>query len=347
VLAGAWRPGAPSPDVSAEALARVAPLLHQTGSGALAWWALRRSPLAGSETVEGFHQAYRLHALEAEVHALRATDALGRLADAGVEALLVKGWAIARHYPEVGLRPYTDLDLIVRPGQAGAVRAALAAPPRVEVPVDLHDGPARLDAASFDALAARAQVAELGSRPVRVLGPEDHLRLLAHHALGHGLFRPLWLVDLAVALEARPAGFDWVRCLGNDPRRADWVTCALALAGRLLGARLESTPAAARAGTLPAWLGRAVLRNWARGTGTSHLPPVFQALAAELRHPARAWAEVRRRWDRPIEATMEVGGAFGRGPRWPYQVAAAAGRAPELWRALRNRHPGAGSPAPG
>ena len=326
VLAGAWRPGAPSPDVSAEALARVAPLLHQTGSGALAWWALRRSPLAGSETVEGFHQAYRLHALEADVHALRATDALGRLADVGVEALLVKGWAIARHYPEVGLRPYTDLDLIVRPGQAGAARAALAAPPPVAVPVDLHDGPARLDAPSFDALAARADAAQLGPCPIRVLGPEDHLRLLALHALRHGLFRPLWLVDLAIALEIRPPGFDWARCLGAEPRQADWVTSALALAGRFLGARLEDTPAAGRTGTLPDWLIEAVLRNWARGTGTSHLAPVFRALLSELRRPARAWREARRRWDRPIEATMEVGGPFDHRPRWPFQVAAVLGR---------------------
>jgi hypothetical protein len=203
--------------------------------------------------------------------------------------------------------------------------------------VDLHDGPARIDGSSFDALAERAQLAWLGARAVRLPGPEDHLRLLALHALRHGVFRPLWLVDLAVALEARPAGFEWTRCLGSDRRAADWVTCALALAAHLLGARVDGTAAVARAGTLPPWLVQAVLRNWARGTGTSHLPPVFQALAAELRHPTRAWAEARRRWDRPIEATMEVGGAFGRGPRWPYQVAAAAGRAPGLLRALRAR----------
>jgi hypothetical protein len=113
------------------------------------------------------------------------------------------------------------------------------------------------------------------------------------------------------------------------------VISAIALAERLLGARAEDTPAAGRAGSLPGWLIRAVLRNWSRGTGTSHLAPVFDALVAHRRHPRLAWAEARRRWDRPIEATLEVGGAFNHLPRWLFQVAAVARRTPELLRTLR------------
>src|SRR5262249_49707651 len=153
----------------------------------------------------------------------------------------------------------------------------------------------------FHDLVARAEMARLHDQTVRIPGPEDHLRLLALHALRHGVYRPIWLVDLAVAVEARPPWFDWARCLGTDARRADWVTCAVGLAGRLLGARVEGTPAVARVATLPAWLIQAILRSWARGTGRSNLAPVFAALVANLGRPAEAWAEARRRWDRPIE----------------------------------------------
>jgi Uncharacterised nucleotidyltransferase len=98
-------------------LAQVAKLLHQTGTGALAWWRLRGTPLEHTETAEGLRHAYRIHALEAVRHAVRTVDALDRLDAAGIEALVVKGWAVARHYPEVGLRSYADLDLIVPPGR--------------------------------------------------------------------------------------------------------------------------------------------------------------------------------------------------------------------------------------
>ncbi len=334
VLAGAWRPGAPAPEVSPDELAAVAPLLHRTGAAALAWWRLQPTALAETPDGEGFHQAYRLHALEAEVHALRASEVLARLAEARIESILVKGWAIARQYPEPGLRPYTDLDLMVPPGRAAAARAALARSPAIPCLVDLHEGSGRLDALDFATLRKRSEIASLGGCRVRVLGPEDHLRVLALHALRHGVFRPLWLVDLAVAVERRPATFDWARCLGPTPRHAGWVATALGLAARLLGARVEEPPAASR-GALPGWLVRAVLRNWERGEGTSHLEPVFPALVARLGDPGRLWAEARRRWDRPIEATLEMGCAFSRFPPWPIQVAAVVRRAPELVRAVR------------
>jgi Uncharacterised nucleotidyltransferase len=337
VLAGAWRPGAPPPEVGPGELARVANLLHQTGTGALAWWRLRGTPLEHTETAEGLRQAYRIHAVEAVRHAVRTLDALDRLDAAAIEALLVKGWAVARHYPEVGLRSYTDLDLIVPPGRAAAAQAALAGPPDLGYPVDLHDGLANLYRFAFEHLAERAEVASLRGRPVLVLCPEDSLRLLALHALRHGMFRPLWLIDLAVEVERRPAGFDWARCLGPDRRRADWVLCAIALAHRLLGARVEGTPAEARAATLPRWFVQAVLRNWARGDGRSHMEPVFRAFVARLGHPAELWSEARLRWDRPIEATLEVRGPMNDLLRWPFQVGAVVRRTPELIEALRDR----------
>jgi Uncharacterised nucleotidyltransferase len=337
LLAGAWRAAPPPPDLTANELEAVAPLLHKSGAGALAWWRIRGTALADTPTGEGLHQAYRLHALEAEVHALRTADALKRLAAAGVEALVVKGWAMARQYPEVGLRPYTDLDLIIRPGQRVAAEAALAARPALDYPVDLHEGPARLGPWDFNSVAASAVRVSLAGVEVHVPGAEYHLGILALHALRHGVFRPIWLVDLAIAVEGRPPAFDWSRCAASDPRGADWITCAVALAHRLLSAGVDDTPAAARAPSLPRWLPRAVLRAWDHCEGTSHREPVFHALLQRLGRPGLLWEEVRLRWDRPIQATLEVRGPFNGLPRWPFQVAALARRAPEIGRVIRRR----------
>jgi Uncharacterised nucleotidyltransferase len=335
ILTGAWRMAPPPPDFTADELEAAAPLLHKGGSGALVWWRIRGTPLAETPTGQGFRNAYRLCTLEAEIHAIEMVRVLQRLDAAGVETLVAKGWVAARPYPEVGLRQYTDLDLLVRPAHVVAARTALGSLAGLDYLVDLHEGARHLDALSFDDLAARAEHVKVGERDVCVLGPEDHLRVLAVHALRHGVFRPLWLVDLAVAMEARPADFDWTRCLGPDPRRADWVACALGLSHRLLGADLDSELVEARARRLPDWLLRAVLRAWDRCEDPSLHEPFAWVLARELRRPARVVAEIRRRWDRPIQATVAVGGPFNRLPRWPFRLAAIVRHAPRIGRVLR------------
>ena len=59
-------------------------------------------PLAQTPPGAGFRQAYRLHALEAEVHAIKAASVLQRLDAAGLETLVVKGWAIECPTPRSG-----------------------------------------------------------------------------------------------------------------------------------------------------------------------------------------------------------------------------------------------------
>jgi hypothetical protein len=67
------------------------------------------------------------------------------------------------------------------------------------------------------------------------------------------------------------------------------------------------------------------------------MEPVFRAFVARLGHPAELWSEARLRWDRPIEATLEVRGPMNGLPRWSFQVGAVVRRTPELLEALRDR----------
>jgi hypothetical protein len=315
-LACAWRSLPPSISLSVSELAAIKPLLLNSGSAALAWWRIRHSSEMSNEMAE-LQQAYRLNTLMAAASRVEIEQTITFLRAAGVEPLMGKGWTIARLYPKTGLRPYGDVDLYVRPENYSSAAALLKHPDCPRCPVDLHRRAAELDDRSFDQLYARSQPVPLGSTEVRALGPEDNLRLICLHMLRHGAWRPLWLCDVAVALESRPTNFDWDYFLSGDKRRSDWVACAIGLAHRLLGARIDETPLARRAENLPDWLARCVLRQW----GTVKTPHGWrQPIATYLWQPKGILQAIRFRWPNAIEATIGVRGPFNEMPRFPFQV---------------------------
>lgn len=316
-LAGAWRCPPPDLDSSAEELAEIAPLLMQSGGAALGWRRVLNSDLRSHPSLSQLQQAYRLHILQAAIHEREIKQTCTFLRSLGLEPLLGKGWAIARLYPERGLRPYGDLDLYVRREHYAAVTSALSGSDAPASPVDLHRGAAELDDRSFDDLYDRSRLVTLGQVEVRILGPEDNLRLLCLHTLRHGAWRPLWLCDIAVATESRPADFDWDYFLSGDRQRSDWVACAMGLAHQLLGATVDDTPVEWRAKHLPRWLVPTVLLQW----GTFQTPHGCRPpIKTYLHHPGFVLWALRLRWPNPIEATVGVRGPFNELPRLPFQI---------------------------
>jgi hypothetical protein len=310
----------------------------RSGAGALAWWRIRDTDLGDTASAEQFRQAYRLQSLQALLHERNLKRVISIFDSLGVEPVLVKGWAIARHYPEAGLRPYTDLDLCVLPGQYAAASDALKDSAARSCNVDLHLGFGKFYDLRDDDIFKRSQRVKLDDLKVRVLSTEDHLRLLCMHLLRHGAVRPIWLYDIAVLLETRTSDFDWDRCLGRSRQQADWVACALGLAHRLLGAEVEGTPVARRAKKLPTWLAPAVLKEW--GTPLHSLAQV----AVYLKQPGRVVRglikELPHHWPNPIEATMTLKGPFNEIPRLPFQVGHVFSRAAAMlggWRGPAHR----------
>jgi hypothetical protein len=329
-LSGAWRLTPPSltdpvsttgRQFSDRELAKVAPLLLKSGGAALGWWRIRNSGLQATQTGGELHQAYRLHSLHAALKMQEVCQVFSYLRSKGLEPLLGKGWAIARHYPELGLRPYGDIDLYVSQEQYGTFNTLLKEMESRGWQVDLHRGAAELDDRSYETLYARSQLSRLGEVEVRTFGPEDHLRLLCLHFLREGALRPLWLCDIAVALETLPPGFDWEYFLCGNERRTEWAASAIGLAHQLLGAEMDGLLIAGRVERMPRWLVPSVLKQWGAGKiiKGSRAP-----MSGHLRSPKGMLNSLRQRWPNPIEATVGVKGPFNNWPRLPFQLGECA-----------------------
>jgi hypothetical protein len=313
LLSGSWRPDPPPATLSAAELEGIAPLLHGSGAAGLAWQRVRASAIDGLPAADGLRQAYRLQVLRNASREREIQEIFALLRSAGIEAILVKGWSVARTYAGSGLRPYGDIDLMVRPSHAAAARHLLAGRDLVDLD---HGELDDIDEREVGDLFERSRVAD----GIRFPGPEDHLRLICSHFLRHGGWRPLWLCDIAAALETQPQRFDWDLCLDRrvtNPKtetKVRGIACCATLAHDLLGAKADSS--IRFLGRLPGWFTPAVRRQWDRAHYQQHELP--EAITDSL---WRLPASLCRRWPDPISATLLTGAPFNEAPRVLFQLA--------------------------
>ena len=236
---------------------RIAPLLWRAFGAADA-----RDELGASRAVLcGMADAFRMEALLLIPRAVAL--AVRPLTDAGLEPVVFKGPAVAARYPEPGLRPMEDIDLLLPRREHRRALAALAAAGwRVvrpggtdhydtvllhdEVPslsLELHYGlegtSQRVTALDPEALWQRRQPIACAGTPAFGLPLADELVVLAAHAgkPHHGFVRLAWIADLAMIVgdaSERGTPVDWerVRALAARARCLTVVAAALALAGR-------------------------------------------------------------------------------------------------------------------
>ena len=278
-----------------------AALVHRSISAA--------SAVDDGEPARELHQVRRQQALDERRMRESLAELTRALDGARVDFTLIKGLTVATLYPEPGLRPFCDHDIVVSPGDAGQAREIAMTLPWISIDVHDHlpffDGPGAADALH------RRRRRPVAGVEVNVLAMEDALRLLALHALVHGVWRPVWLCDLAVVVEGPPSALDWDLVLQGAARQARAVTCALLLARDVLGARLDDTPLAGR--TAPWWLEPALLARW----GEAYVPRL--PLQQLPRTPGPLLDELRQRFRDPITATAAVG-TWDNLPRLPFQL---------------------------
>jgi len=304
-LRGTFGVAAPPPaDVSAELLASA----QVSGVEALL---RRRMP-----TVDRAAERYQM--LEQALRERRLAALFAALEAHGIRAATFKGWALSRLYP-AGLRPVGDVDLVVHPEDEAHARAVVASMAPAERPeVDLQSNLARyLPDRSMAELLERSVVQATPAGPIRMLGAEDHLRLVCLHQLHHGAWRPLWLCDVAVLLESLPDGFSWEACLAGSRRRSDSVLACVGLAVEWLGALPRVAPPAM---DVPSWFRSAVAAAWERGFRRS--PEALPGIPLRRLAPA-----LRARWPDPLSATLHLGAPLRWVPRFPVQLAELVRRA--------------------
>lgn len=326
LLRGAWRSQVEPWDGPENVLGDWLAALSGAGVGALVWRRLQAGALGNSPVAGQLSQVHRMQVLQGALNERFIAVLFENLHHASVDAMLIKGWASARYYAVKGLRPFGDLDIHVRPEQLPAAQAALEytlASADSVMEVDLKGNFETRSLAGIygrsnaDFLSAALQQ-PLGSTRVTVPCPEDHLRLVGLHFLKHGAERPLWLCDVAAALEARGTDFDWERCLGVDACRRNWVANVLLLAHQLLGADIQNTPLEEWRGREPKWLAASVLSRW-----QTTLEKERRLLEASGGHTLQDRVQAHRdlRWKDPITASVLFHVPFGRTPRLPFQTA--------------------------
>src|SRR2546421_584382 len=193
-LAGSWRENQKAPDISLSDLEQLAGLLYNSGGTGLAWWRIHESDLRASSCGELLHQGYRLQALQTPINEDRIVRAFRLLRGAGVEPILVKGWATARLYPHRTLRSYGDVDLLVGRTHFAGARELLDRDKSATWWVDLHNGLTELDDRSTDELFKQKQLPEwLVDTVLKQWGnlfQADHLPVRPQRLMAHSLKSP-------------------------------------------------------------------------------------------------------------------------------------------------------------
>ncbi|HEX5701626.1 MAG TPA: nucleotidyltransferase family protein [Pyrinomonadaceae bacterium] len=320
-LTGSWRTVPPPLELEAGKLSAITAQLLGAGVAGLAWRRVRNSHLKETPSAAELRSQYERNTVQAVIQRQGIESIIGALNSAGIESMLVKGLAAARLYGDEGLRPYVDADVCVAQRQIEAAQVALKELSGTGVTVDLHREFMTLGGGDWEAIYSRSQLVKLGESEVRIPSAEDHLRILSIHMLREGAWRPLWLCDVAAAVESRPANFDWNICVGQSRQTSNWINCALKLAHELLGAKITGTPAADDAKPLPQWLTGTVLREWAT-TAPSMTLRHRSPMASHLRSPRTLLPGFRHRWPNAIEGTIVSRALFNDLPRFPFQLTA-------------------------
>jgi hypothetical protein len=244
-----------------------------------------------------------------------------------IEATLIKGYAAARNYPPGHYRPFGDIDLAVSADDYPKALELLKAPEVRKLGIDLHRELRHLDTLPFDQVLERSEIIDIEGTEVRIPCAEDHLRIMAVHWLNDGGQYRERLYDIYYAVQNRPAGFDWDRCLGVvSPTRRRWVNTAIGLTHKYLDLYIDDLPFAEEAKDIPEWITRCVEREWATEVRLRPLHVVW-------RRPRILLQQIKKRIPpNPIQATIETEGEFDAGPRIRYQIGSVAKR---IWPSIK------------
>lgn len=264
-------------------------------------------------------EVLRWYLLQKKVKEDRISRAFELFRAQEIEPILIKGWAAALSYPPGIPRHFTDTDLAVAAGDyEKAVR--LCGPDEFAVlNIDVHRELRHLDILPWEDLFENSRLVKIDGTSVRILRPEDHLRVICVHWLTDGGANRNRLWDIYYSVANRPTDFDWDRCLEVvSQTRRKWIIYSIGIAHRYLGLDLDDLPFATEAGKFPRWMRTCIESEWASGV---RLEPV----AAHLNSPGSLLKQIWKRIPpNPIRATIEMEGRMDARTRVFYQLGSFA-----------------------
>jgi len=257
----------------------------------------------------------RWNLLQRKAQAVRVGRAFDLLRTNGVEPILIKGLAASRFYPDSHFRWSIDIDLAVS-AEDFEIAERLARSSEAEgLAIDLHRELRNHDSVPWPELVKHSENINIEGQSIRVLRPEDHLRVLCVHWLTDGGTNQERLWDIYYAIDNRPKDFDWDRFLNIvSERRKRWLVCAVGLAHRKLGLDLDNTPVKNEALDLPAWLIKTIEQEWSSETPDQPLEMTLTDRKALL-------TQIKKRLNpNAISATVLMKGSFDARTRVFYQI---------------------------
>lgn len=265
-----------------------------------------------------FSRQESIYQLMAKVQAEKIRRAFAFFRENEIEPILIKGWAIARFYPNESERFYSDTDLVVDPNQFEKASKLIASQLKTPLAIDLHRGLTLLDEISFEDLFDNSRLVELQNAKIRILRPEDHLRVLAVHWLRDGGMNKQRLWDIHYAIKNRSSDFDWNRCLGIvSEKRRKWIVAAIAVAHRFTNLNVDDTPIGEEVKNpdlIPGWMLRTLEKEW---NDSVKIVP----LEAAMNEPKEFWRQLKKRFPpNPLVASIYADAPLNNFPRFPFQI---------------------------
>jgi len=257
----------------------------------------------------------RWHKLSMRRFEIGILEALELFRSNDIEPILIKGWAAARYYPKDRPRSFGDVDLAFPASEYFRAREVAAATLISSISIDYHREFRHLDTHPWEIVFARSELIEVEGGSIRVLCPEDHLRVLCVHWLNDGGAYKERLWDIYYAVANRPVDFDWDICLDSvSPTRRRWIVTTIAIAQKYLSLDVSGLPFDVDQESIPHWMTRCLEKEWS--TDVRLIP-----LEACVHQPKVFFPQLLKRLPpNPIEATIETEGELDDGWRLPYQI---------------------------
>ena len=231
----------------------------------IAYWFQDQLPTACHQQLAEQHQ---LNQFYARLMQRRIATVLAALNAAGIDYMLVKGPALAYViYPNPLLRPYKDIDIIVREKDWTRTHHQLidmgydpigvsdAPPPKLfplqvnyeseyrhpetRLLIEVHYDDilnAGLRSRDVDGFWQRSQICEIVGEPVRVMAKSDQLLHLCAHGHHHAYSEIKWMTDIGLMVRDHSGDLDWNQFIQTTQAEEAQVSVhySLTILGKLL-----------------------------------------------------------------------------------------------------------------